>query len=259
MSFWNRTHNLSRMSLNDLLRVFFTYPAVMAYLSLGALATAGTVYWFQPGGWFGVGVAVLIGIVIYPLVWYLLHRWVLHGRYLYRHPATARLWKRIHFDHHQDPYDLRVLFGALTTTLPTIAIATGPIGWLVGGPSGACAAFATGLFTTCFYEFCHCVQHLNTKPKAAFLQRIKRLHLAHHFHNEQGNFGITNFVWDRFLGTFYESPRQVSKSATVFNLGYTEEEAKRFPWVAALSDGTRGDNNPRRFRVEPDLRGDRAA
>ena len=219
MSFWNRTHNLSRMSLNDLLRVFFTYPAVITYLALGTLATVGTIYWFQPGGWIGVGAAIVIGIAIYPLVWYLLHRWVLHGRYLYRHKATARLWKRIHFDHHQDPYDLRVLFGALTTTLPTIAIATGPIGWLVGGPSGACAAFAIGLFTTCFYEFCHCVQHLNTKPKAAFLQRIKRLHLAHHFHNEQGNFGITNFVWDRLLGTFYESPRQVSKSATVFNLG----------------------------------------
>jgi sterol desaturase/sphingolipid hydroxylase (fatty acid hydroxylase superfamily) len=152
-----------------------------------------------------------------------------------------------------------VLFGALHTTLPTIVIATAPIGWLVGGPAGSFAAVATGLFTTCFYEFCHCVQHLNTKPKSAFLQRIKRLHLAHHFHNEQGNYGITNFVWDRLLGTYYDSPRQVSKSATVFNLGYTEAEAARYPWVAALSAGTRGDDNPRRFRVDPDLRDDRAA
>ena len=35
------------------------------------------------------------------------------------------------------------------------------------------------------------------------MQRLKRLHLAHHFHNEQGNFGITNFLWDRLFGTFY--------------------------------------------------------
>ncbi len=38
------------------------------------------------------------------------------------------------------------------------------------------------------------------------------------------------------------------KSATVFSIGYTEEMAQRYPWVAALSNGTRGDANPRRFR-----------
>src|SRR5690606_38467083 len=133
------------------------------------------IYLFVPGTWLGIAVAVALGLIIYPLVWYTLHRWVLHGRYLYRDRRTAALWKRIHFDHHQDPYDLRVLFGALHTTLPTIALATAPIGWLeqdpydlrvlfgalhttlptialatapigwlVGGPAGACAAFATG-------------------------------------------------------------------------------------------------------------------
>ncbi|MEX1109974.1 MAG: sterol desaturase family protein, partial [Dongiaceae bacterium] len=238
MSFWTRTHNLSRMSLDDLLRVFFTYPAVIAYLVFGIAAAATAVYFYRPGDWLGALVAIGLAVVIYPLVWYVLHRWVLHSRYLYRSPLTAKTWKRIHFDHHQDPYDLRVLFGALHTTLPTIAIATAPIGWLVGGWSGAAAALSTGLLTTCFYEFCHCVQHLNTKPRLTFLQHIKRLHLAHHFHNEQGNFGITNFLWDRWLGTFYESPRQVTKSPTVFNLGYTEEQAAIYPWVAALSGGT---------------------
>ncbi|MEX2202271.1 MAG: sterol desaturase family protein [Dongiaceae bacterium] len=259
MRFWTRTHNLSRMSLGDLLRVFFTYPAVIAYLLFGGASAIAAGYLYRAGDWIGVLIAISLAVVIYPLVWYLLHRWVLHGRYLYRSRLTAKTWKRIHFDHHQDPYDLRVLFGALHTTLPTIAIATAPLGWLVGGWSGAAAAFAAGLFTTCFYEFCHCVQHLNTKPRSTFLQRIKRLHLAHHFHNEQGNYGITSFLWDRLLGSYYESPRQVTKSATVFNLGYTEDEAARYPWVAALSGGTRGDQNPRRFRVDPDVRGDRAA
>ena len=38
--------------------------------------------------------------------------YVLHGRYLYRSSWTAALWKRIHYDHHQDPNDLHVLFGS---------------------------------------------------------------------------------------------------------------------------------------------------
>ncbi|MBX6320836.1 MAG: sterol desaturase family protein, partial [Rhodospirillaceae bacterium] len=106
-----------------------------------------------------------------------------------------------------------------------------------------------GLVMTCIYEFCHCVQHLNYAPRLAFLKRLKRLHLAHHFHNEQGNFGITSFLCDRLFGTYYDRVRDVPRSATVFNLGYTEEEARHYPWVAALSGGTRGDGNPRRFRA----------
>ncbi|MGH6940394.1 sterol desaturase family protein [Hypericibacter sp.] len=247
MSLWNRTHNLDRMTLPELVRAFFTYPPVLTYIALSVVSIALVLRWM--GSPLPLIPAVAASILVYPLVWYLLHRFVLHGRYLYKNRLTAAGWKRIHFDHHQDPHNLRVLFGALYTTLPTIAAITLPVGYLIAGPAGAAAAFATGLVTTIFYEFCHCVQHLNFAPKSKFLQRIKRLHLQHHFYNEQGNYGITNYAWDKLLGTYYGAPRERQKSATVFNLGYTEEEALRYPWVAALSHGTRGDGNPRRFRV----------
>ena len=68
------------------------------------------------------------------------------------------------------------------------------------------------------------------------LRDIKRNHLAHHFHNEQGNFGITSSVWDRVLGTYYAQPKDVRRSPTAHNLGYTAEMAERYPWVAALSE-----------------------
>lgn len=246
--FWkDRTHNLSRMDLGDLVRAFATYPSVHAYAGLAAIALYLVFRWYE--GWLPLVIATGLIIVIYPLVWYVLHRWVLHSQFLYKSPLTAKVWKRIHFDHHQDPHNLVVLFGALYTTLPTIAIVTMPIGYLVGGLAGAAMAFAAGLITTCFYEFCHCVQHLNTTPKNAFLKRIKQQHLWHHFHNEQGNFGITNFLWDKLGATYYAKASQMPKSPTVFNIGYTEEMAQRYPWVAQLSNNTRGDGNPRRFRA----------
>ncbi|HEX2580628.1 MAG TPA: sterol desaturase family protein [Dongiaceae bacterium] len=246
--FWkNRTHNLARMSLRELVFAYATYPAVLVYaaLALGALVIA----FRKPASGTALGLAVLLTILVYPLVWYMLHRFVLHGQFLYRSALTARVWKRIHFDHHQDPHNLVVLFGALYTTLPTIALVTLPIGWALGGGAAAAMAFATGILWTCFYEFCHCVQHLNTAPKTAFFKRIKQWHLAHHFHNEQGNYGITNYFWDRLFGTFYDRPANRPKSATVFNIGYTEEMARRYPWVSMHSSGSRGDGNPRRFRV----------
>ena len=69
---------------------------------------------------------------------------MLHNRLLYKSQLTAKVWKRIHYDHHQNPHDLSVLFGALYTTLPPILLLTLPIGWLIGGAAGAAAAMAAG-------------------------------------------------------------------------------------------------------------------
>ena len=240
-----RTHNLSRMTLIELVPAYFSYPAIQTYIVLAALNIALAIHFATDV--LPLALAVLLAVLVYPLVWYLLHRYVLHGQFLYRSRWTAAAWKRIHFDHHQDPNDLRVLFGALYTTLPTIAVVTVTLGWAIGGPAAAAAAFASGLLTTCFYEYCHCVQHLNYTPRSQFLQRIKRLHLAHHFHNEGGNFGITNFLWDHVFATYYAKAKDVARSPTVFNIGYTASEAERFPWVQQLSNGVRRDGSPRPF------------
>src|SRR3546814_2237488 len=66
---------------------------------------------------------------------------------------------------------------------------------------------------------------------------MKKRHMAHHFHDETGNYGITTFFWDKLFGTFYDRSERPAKSPTVFNLGYTPEVAERWPWVARLSGG----------------------
>lgn len=241
----HRKHNLERMTLGELLYSFFTYYAVVTYLTVGITCAVLAVRWFESP--LRMLLAVVATSLAYPLGWFLVHRHVLHGRFLYKSPLTAAMWKRVHFDHHQNPNDLRVLFGALSNVLPLIGVVVLPMGWLIGGPAGAVSAMATAMALACFYEFCHCIQHLNYTPKLAFLKTIKRLHLSHHYHNEQGNFGITNYLWDRLLGTWYARASDVPKSPTVFNLGYTAEEARRYPWVDQLSHGTRGDGHPRRF------------
>lgn len=233
--FWNRSHYLDRMTLKELTVAYFQYPAIIAYLML-AVVSAGVYVW-RPTAPVQTLASIAIAILVYPLAWYVLHRWVLHSKWMWKVKWLAPTWKRIHYDHHQDPNHLEILFGALHTTLPTIVIATGPLGYLIGGVGGAAIATATGLLTTCFYEFCHCIQHLGYKPKSKWLATIKQRHMAHHFHNENGNFGITNYVWDRLFGTFYERAGERKKSPTVFNLGYTQEVAEKYPYVAELSGG----------------------
>jgi len=233
--FWNRAHYLDRMTLRQLVVAYFQHYTIMSYLALAAVGIA--LFVWHPAAPLPTLGAVAAAILVYPTVWYCLHRWVLHSQWMYKLPAFASTWKRIHYDHHQDPNHLEVLFGALHTTLPTIAIATIPVGWLIGGFGGAAAAFATGLLTTCYYEFIHCIQHLSFKPKSKVIARMKKLHMEHHFFDENGNFGITNYGPDRLFGTYQERRKSKIRSATVFNLGYTEDVAKRYPWVADLSGG----------------------
>ena len=232
---WQRSHYLDRMTLKELWVAYFQYPAILAYIALTVVSVG--VWIAFPATAVETIVSAALVVVAYPAVWYALHRWVLHSNWMFKIPALAATWKRIHYDHHQDPNHLEVLFGALHTTLPTIAAVSLPVGYAIGGIGGAAAALAAGLMTTCVYEFVHCIQHLAYKPKLKIIAEMKKRHMAHHFHDENGNYGITNYFWDRVLGTFYDRPERPNKSPTVFNLGYTSEVAKRYPWVAELSGG----------------------
>jgi sterol desaturase/sphingolipid hydroxylase (fatty acid hydroxylase superfamily) len=249
LPFWKRSHYLDRMDLRGLTVAYFQHYTIMAYLALAAVCLA--VWLVMPAPLLNTGAALLAAALIYPLVWHLLHQYVLHSRWMWKHKWLCPTWKRIHYDHHQDPNHLEVLFGALHTTLPTIAIATIPLGYWIGGVGGAAAAFGAGLLTTCYYEFMHCIQHLAFKPKWKWVQTMKARHVEHHYFDETGNFGITNYFWDRVLGTFYEKKDRPNRSATVFNLGYDEEVAKTYPWVKELSGGI-ASGHPRRRSMNKD-------
>ncbi|TWB08886.1 fatty acid hydroxylase family protein [Nitrospirillum amazonense] len=240
-----RSYDLGRMTLADLWRAYLTYPAIQIY---GLLAVAAAAYTIATARqWQGPALAVLAVFFVYPMAWFLIHRHILHGRWLYRMKWSASLWKRIHFDHHQDPHLLEVLFGSPANTLPTIALVSMPVGYVIGGWPAAGAALATGLATTCVYEFIHCIQHLNYKPKSRFIQKLKRDHLIHHFHNEDTNLGIVSFTPDRLFGTYFASARDCPKSATVFNLGYDLDEARRYPWVMEVTGSPPRDRPPTAF------------
>lgn len=234
-SFWNRSHYLNRMTLKELVAAYFQHHTIVVYLLLSVVFT-GVAVLHPPTLEQGIA-AFVAASVIYPFAWFFIHKYILHGKWLFKSPLTAATWKRIHYDHHLDPNHLEVLFGSLATTLPTVAVATAVAGWFIGGIGGAAIAFTTGLLTTCAYEFVHCIQHLGFKPKNRWLAELKRRHMEHHFHDEDGNYGIVSFIPDKLFGTIYERSERRQRSPHVFNLGYTPEMAERYPWVAQLSGG----------------------
>jgi len=248
LPFWKRSHYLDRMDLPQLISAYFQHYTILAYLVLAAVGFV--VFGFNPTTPLRAIGIVAAAAAIYPLVWHMLHQYILHGQWPYKFKMLASTWKRIHYDHHQDPNHLEVLFGALHTTVPTIFIATAPLGALIAGDGhrlgGAALAFSIGILTTCYYEFMHCIQHLAFKPKWGWVQHMKQRHNEHHYVDEDGNFGITNYFWDHMLRTYYEKKDRPGRSPTVFNLGYTEQVALKYPWVKELSGGIASDHPRRR-------------
>ncbi len=225
---------LNRMTFDDLVRAYVTYPGIQIYAGMIVVAASAAVAF--SASWLATLAAFVAGALIFPISWYVTHRFILHGSWMYKTPYLAKFWKRVHYDHHRFPNDLSVLFGGLHTTIPPIMLIAGPIGWLIGGVAGAAAAIAGMVIMTCYTEFLHAGQHLAFEPKSNFWKVIKKRHLAHHFHNETGNFGIAEFFWDRVFGTFYAEASEKPRSATARNLGYTDETAKKYPWVKEITD-----------------------
>ncbi len=262
IGFWSdREYHLDRMDLPGLAAAYFQYYAIAAYIAVALLAGGAALSGVAAGTApvLPVAASMLATFFIYPVVWYVLHRFILHSRWMWRSPLTAGTWKRIHYDHHSDPNNLKVLFGALYTTLPTVALASMPMGFVVAGWVGALAALATGVVQTCVYEFFHCIQHLGYAPKSGWVREIKKFHMAHHFHNETGNFGITNQWWDKVLGTYYDGAAARPRSATVFNLGYDEEVARKYPFVARMTPNWPYNTNPVSRKREAEAAGQATA
>ncbi|MBU6398629.1 MAG: fatty acid hydroxylase family protein, partial [Rhodospirillales bacterium] len=77
-----RSYDLGKMTLAELWAAYLTYPAISLYAALavasGAYALLTAWHWQQ------IVVPAVAVLLVYPVVWYGLHRFVLHGRWLYR-------------------------------------------------------------------------------------------------------------------------------------------------------------------------------
>lgn len=110
-TFWTRSHYLDRMTFRELVVAYFQHYTIIAYLALTALSI-GVFVWHPAAALPTVATVALI-LFAYPLIWYVLHRWVLHCHWMFKVPLLASTWKRIHYDHHVDPNHLEVLFGEI--------------------------------------------------------------------------------------------------------------------------------------------------
>lgn len=148
--------------------------------------------------WYGLLGLFLLGLLLWTLVEYCLHRFIFHLtsiREPYRTFASS-----LHIEHHRIPEDKSLIIAPPTVTLVYSFIIFGILmafTWNLGMSFIILAGIQLGYLA---YEWVHYGSH-NFKMKNSLLKYLKHYHLHHHFKQPKEAYGVTVPLWDWVFGS----------------------------------------------------------
>ncbi len=192
-----------RLFRSDVLE-FFTHihPAIVAaiygpavlYLAYRAIVGRQGALWHLP-------VAFVLGLGLWTLAEYLLHRFLFHFRP--RSPRQERLAFLFHGVHHAQPRSKTRLVMPPAVSIPLAALFYG-LFWaattLLGAGGWLAPLFGGFLAGYLAYDMTHYSLH-HAAIRSGYLARIRGHHMRHHGQTPNQRFGVTSDVWDRVFGT----------------------------------------------------------
>ncbi|GMK43592.1 fatty acid hydroxylase [Paenibacillus glycanilyticus] len=202
-----------KVGKKGLYRDYFLHADIM----MMAVVLIGLATWaaFAALNWHSL-VFFIVGLIGFMFSEYLTHRFFFHLK-APQNPLFLKFLKRLHYDHHADPHDLKLLFLPVWYSLPNLGVFA-LLFYLIAGSMDFTLAFAAGLVAMLLvYEWKHYVAHRPIQPKTRFWKWNKRMHLLHHFKNENYWYGVSTPLVDALFGTLKEE-KDVPTSATAKNL-----------------------------------------
>lgn len=182
---------------------FFTHihPAVIVAIWLPLAAFFMYVEASKGIGWHLVG-AFLIGLFVWTLAEYTLHRFVFHFRP--RSPRQEKIVFLFHGVHHAQPQCKTRLVMPPVVSIPLAVLFYGlfslVVGTLFGLPQWVhpmLSGFTIGYLT---YDLTHYATH-HFPMRSGYLKFLKRYHMMHHYKSPDQRFGVSSPVWDMVFGT----------------------------------------------------------
>lgn len=160
-----------------------------------------------------------------PLVELFIHKYVLHCSIEGKPQWFVNYMERLHVGHHRDPSYIPLIFAPFTSGIALPIFFGGLFGIITGDMYVAVTCFFLAMSYYLFYEWMHLAHHLEKyRPKTEMGRKLKRLHLWHHYKNENYWWGITTLIGDKLAGSA-PNPKSVATSDSVKNLHGTLPEA----------------------------------
>jgi sterol desaturase/sphingolipid hydroxylase (fatty acid hydroxylase superfamily) len=152
--------------------------------------------WRQKLSFLVVAGFFLLGVLLWTLLEYLIHRYVFH------YEPKTRLGKRLHYIihgvHHDYPNDGRRLVMPPSISVPLAFLFYGA--FLLIFARFASSAFAGLVFGYVCYDMLHYATHHFPMKRGAWLW-LKQYHLRHHYKDDQVGYGISSPLWDYVFRT----------------------------------------------------------
>lgn len=166
---------------------FVAIPVAIVALAAAAISERGVE---AAGLWL---LAFGAGLFVWTFVEYVVHRWVYHG---------VAFFEKFHDAHHQDPKALIGVPSFVSSGLMLAVFFVPPlltVGLVFAGgfASGALLGYAGYMLVH------HASHHWELKP-GGMLYRARVLHMAHHYHETPGNYGVITPFWDHVFSTNVE-------------------------------------------------------
>ncbi|PGM57082.1 sterol desaturase family protein [Bacillus sp. AFS053548] len=153
----------------------------------------------------------IIGIMFFMFSEYVTHRFIFHIK-APKNKLFLKFMKRIHYDHHTYPDDLKLLFLPIWYSIPNLGSLC-IIYFLISRDLIQTIAFGSGLVLMLLvYEWKHYVAHRPIKPITKVGRHIKKLHILHHFKNENFWYGVSTPIFDGIFGTLKDEKEVVTSN-----------------------------------------------
>jgi sterol desaturase/sphingolipid hydroxylase (fatty acid hydroxylase superfamily) len=150
----------------------------------------------------GVVLGVLLGVFVWTLAEYTLHRFVFHFKP--RAPWQERLSFLFHGVHHAQPREKSRLVMPPAVSVPLGALFYGlfwlVIGTLIGAPAWVAPVFAGFGLGYLLYDTTHYATH-HVRFKWSYFLMVRRHHMLHHAKTPDQRFGVSSPIWDYVFGT----------------------------------------------------------
>ncbi|PET59374.1 fatty acid hydroxylase [Bacillus sp. AFS001701] len=194
--------------MKGLYRDFFLHFDIIV---MGVLFLVGIIY--SVGlhlSWLTV-LIFIIGLIFFMFSEYVTHRFIFHIK-APKNKLLLKFMKRIHYDHHTYPDDLKLLFLPIWYSIPNLGSLC-IIYFLISKDLIQTIAFGSGLvFMLLVYEWKHYVAHRPIKPITKVGRQIKKLHILHHFKNENFWYGVSTPIFDGIFGTLKDEKEVVTSN-----------------------------------------------
>ncbi|XP_026535925.1 fatty acid 2-hydroxylase [Notechis scutatus] len=150
-----------------------------------------------------------LGIFIWSLLEYLIHRFIFHMN----PPASNYYLITLHFlmhgQHHKSPFDSsRLVFPPVPASLLFFVFYF--IAQLVFPGEFGLSILCGGIVGYVIYDMMHYYLHYGSPKEGTYLYGLKTYHIKHHFEHQEAGFGITSRFWDRPFHTLI--PEENNKS-----------------------------------------------